>query len=146
MKLEHIMPYSSYSVTGKFAGPSETQIWTLDVLISDVDYTKHRLPIYQFLGYDACQLLLRPLSDLNEEIEYSGEKFWPLPRINSAFPSKIVIDDELDFQVEIEDGATIEYIEFKMFEQFREYLLEWHFDVFGLIEKGLAIDINTLKP
>ena len=24
-------------------------------------------------------------------------------------------------------------------------LLEWHFDVFGLIEKGLAIDINTLK-
>ena len=23
-------------------------------------------------------------------------------------------------------------------------LLEWHFDVFGLIEKGLAVDINTL--
>ena len=25
-----------------------------------------------------------------------------------------------------------------------ERLLEWHFDIFGLIEKGLAIDINTL--
>ena len=25
-----------------------------------------------------------------------------------------------------------------------EKLFEWHFDVFGLIEKGLAIDINTL--
>ena len=25
------------------------------------------------------------------------------------------------------------------------YLLEHHFDVFGLIEKGLAIDINTLN-
>lgn len=24
-------------------------------------------------------------------------------------------------------------------------LLEWHFDVFGLIEKGLAIDINTIN-
>ena len=24
-------------------------------------------------------------------------------------------------------------------------LLEWHFDVFGLIEQGLAIDINTIK-
>jgi hypothetical protein len=24
-------------------------------------------------------------------------------------------------------------------------LFEWHFDVFGLIEKGLAIDINTIK-
>lgn len=26
-----------------------------------------------------------------------------------------------------------------------EHLLEWHFDVFGLIPKGLAIDINTLN-
>ncbi len=25
-----------------------------------------------------------------------------------------------------------------------EKLLSWHFDVFSLIEKGLAIDINTL--
>ena len=25
------------------------------------------------------------------------------------------------------------------------YLFENHFDVYGLIEKGLAIDINTLK-
>lgn len=24
-------------------------------------------------------------------------------------------------------------------------LIEWHFDVFGLIEKGLAVDINTLE-
>jgi len=24
-------------------------------------------------------------------------------------------------------------------------LLEWHFDVFGLIEQGLAVDINTLN-
>ena len=24
-------------------------------------------------------------------------------------------------------------------------LFEWHFDVFGLIEAGLAIDINTLN-
>ena len=26
-----------------------------------------------------------------------------------------------------------------------EKLFEWHFDVFGLIEKWLAIDINTLN-
>ena len=26
-----------------------------------------------------------------------------------------------------------------------EKLFEWHFDIFGLIEKGLAIDINTLS-
>jgi hypothetical protein len=27
-----------------------------------------------------------------------------------------------------------------------EYLLEWHFDIFGLIKKGLAVDIDTFKP
>ena len=26
-----------------------------------------------------------------------------------------------------------------------EILFEWHFDVFGLIDKGLAIDINSLN-
>jgi hypothetical protein len=26
-----------------------------------------------------------------------------------------------------------------------QLLFKWHFDVFGLIEKGLAIDINTLS-
>ena len=26
-----------------------------------------------------------------------------------------------------------------------ELLFEWHFDVFNLIEKGLALDISTLK-
>jgi hypothetical protein len=26
-----------------------------------------------------------------------------------------------------------------------EKLLEWHFDIYGLIEAGLAIDINTLE-
>jgi hypothetical protein len=25
-----------------------------------------------------------------------------------------------------------------------EKLIEWHFDVFGLIKKGLAIDVNNL--
>lgn len=25
-----------------------------------------------------------------------------------------------------------------------ERLCEWHFDIFGLIEKGLAVDLNTL--
>lgn len=27
-----------------------------------------------------------------------------------------------------------------------DYLFKYHFDIFGLIEKGLAIDINTIKP
>ena len=37
--------------------------------------------------------------------------------------------------------ATVEGLPYSIF----EILLKNHFDVFGLIEKGLAIDINTIK-
>ena len=34
----------------------------------------------------------------------------------------------------------LSYINYGIVEKF----IEWHFDIFGLIEQGLAIDINTL--
>ena len=62
--------------------------------------------------------ILRPLSDLNKR-EYSEVlENW-----------EYIIDKELT--------SEIMWYEW-------ECLFEWHFDVFGLIEKGLAIDINTL--
>lgn len=36
-------------------------------------------------------------------------------------------------------------IPFNTFELIRNELLKGHYDIFGLIEKGLAIDINTLE-
>jgi hypothetical protein len=63
--------------------------------------------------------ILRPLSDLqNEEYE------------NKIFNREYIIDKEAD--------SELGYYEWC-------YLFKNHFDVFGIIEKGLAIDINTLK-
>ena len=45
----------------------------------------------------------------------------------------------IDIAVESQQTNIIKQIE--LFQK----LFEWHFDVFGLIEKGLAVDINTLK-
>jgi len=68
-----------------------------------------------------CKPILRPLSDLTKE-ELIEQGFW----------------HHIDFLTH-EKQNPIEAPYFMV-----EYLLSKHFDVFGLIEAGLAIDINTL--
>lgn len=79
--------------------------------------------------------ILRPLSDLHREKQIAEyfcsfiEHFKRLT-INDHFLDWSEIDTEkhvLDYPYNV-----------------IEMLIEWHFDVFGLIDKGLAIDINTL--
>ena len=79
--------------------------------------------IYNSDEYDYFPIL-RPLSDLPKEIEVNGEK--------------LVTLDYFACFLEFEYG--INSIDYK----YAQKLFEWHFDVFGLIDKGLAIDINTL--
>jgi len=80
------------------------------------------------------RLNLRPLSDIIKEIEYNGKKFVPM----------MYWDDEnrrelLSFTSE--SYKYVEYLEYFIVEK----LLEWHFDIFDLIQNNLAIDINTIK-
>ena len=74
---------------------------------------------------DDCRLILRPLSDLTKEID--GHCYWLL-----------IEDIEMRYfrlkNIEINKLCVKTY----------NNLLSHHFDVFGLIEKGLAIDINTI--
>lgn len=77
--------------------------------------------------------ILRPLSDLTKEIEVNGEKFVPID-FNAFEYSK---EDIIEFQ-----NRFIHYKGMKF--GIIERLFEWHFDIYGLIPKGLAIDINTL--
>jgi hypothetical protein len=87
------------------------------------------------IGYDIslflkCEIkpILRPLSDLDKEITHDGETFNPKFIIDMAFPSE---------RMGLNPATWSHRVVTK--------LQEWHFDVFGLIEKGLAININTLK-
>jgi hypothetical protein len=79
------------------------------------------------------RLILRPLSDLNKEIEFNENLF--IPNHHPLF--KIFINADMDWFI---DNCPF-FVDYGQVQK----LLEWHFDVFGLIEKGLAIDINTLK-
>lgn len=118
-----------------------------------------------------CKPILRPLSDLTKEIKHKGNVFIPLEKISEDFTSEIdfidvdralwqvmnpygTIDYSLWFEtINIGDESIIiEHLNCNGKDNqniitYRRYfqLCKWHFDVFGLIEKGLAIDINDIK-
>ncbi len=132
--------------------------------------------------------ILRPLSDLTNEITINGDAFIPLIEIAKSYDFEIngkdtifedgkiklfelledpndryqQIDNEIQFYIDVSNSINSDdifihktwsdeigsaygnqSIPFDYQEMCK--LLEWHFDVFGLIEKGLAIDINTLN-
>lgn len=76
--------------------------------------------------------ILYPLSDLKKEINYKG---------NSIIPIKnFARQDQKDIEISIVESSFIELLSFYIILQ----LIEWHFDIAGLIDKGEAVDINTL--
>lgn len=105
--------------------------------------TRHSLPgvgDYQskLMCGDLCiiskemRLILRPLSQLTEQITHNGETFVPMDRIKSEMPYSIEI--MLSSVSEINPNDTPYGIVTRC--------LSWHFDVFGLIEAGLAVSMN----
>ncbi len=99
-----------------------------EVLIMDSNGCKsYSLSIYDVSKY--AKPILHPLSDLtndtcdfiyNKEVDYSSIIQWINLDIESRLSSKFSL-------------------------LFWNDLYKYHFDIHGLIEKGLAIDINTLK-
>jgi hypothetical protein len=94
-------------------------------------------------------LVLHPLSDLTKNIEVDGEKFSPLiyltnklyqrePESFDSKPSCILwVDDHLQT---LKNKKGYDNLLYWIYQD----LVKWHFDLFGLIESELAIDINTL--
>lgn len=87
--------------------------------------------------------VLRPLSDLIKTITHNGETFVP---IDVIFKLRQGYTDWLTFEKEswIKKHGTSGFIG-RVPHSIIKMLHSWHFDTFGLIEAGLAIDINTLN-
>lgn len=126
---------------------------------------------YEF-DIDECKLILRPLSDLTKEIEVNGKKIVPIVELAKITLPDYQYEIEKTFSISeskigIRFNVNTKLVFFGYDSDFYlntilnkklarhtpnfQYLLfqklfEWHFDIFGLIEAGDAIDINTLKP
>ena len=103
------------------------------------------------LSFKKCKPILRPLSDLTDPLinlifKDTGENGIIISRYISdslkdltiTITYKIMGDVFTDFVINRND---IRYTDYWIVEK----LFENHFDVFGLIDKGLAIDKNTIK-
>lgn len=113
--------------------------------------------------------ILRPLSDLIKEIECDGIKCIPaieiakrvdnghsydsISRVYSRLVSIITdkCDDIENVNINLSHDGSIysirrggENVMFKTYQAIESLLLSMHFDIFGLIDQDLAIDINTL--
>jgi hypothetical protein len=117
---------------------------------------------FDFCEIDEVDIYLRPLSDLTKEIEHNGEKFVPIVELAKiAFPKGK--HELIKNYVNLGAGYTFHYNkDFDCLKGFNGHrwdyqcfipnqlqlfkkLYSWHFDIHGLIERGDAIGINTLK-
>lgn len=101
---------------------------------------------------DGCKPILRPLSDLTKV----GEGLINEHSINMLIEEKFKIEYGVFchykgvLSIELDGDSNVGYdqlktLDFKVIDCIREELLKAHFDVFGLIEQGKAIDINTIN-
>ena len=82
-----------------------------------------------------CKPVLRPLSDLSKKIKHNNETLIP----TRVLELRLGINDEY---FGWDDHKTL--LEWLSYDAVK-LLLEWHFDIFGLIPEGLAVDMNTIK-
>ena len=100
---------------------------------------------HDFATHDYYKPILRQLSDLTKPIEHNGEKFMPIDNIEGLFieGTEDLINqsiEAIEYFIENNFFSRMEYLPFILIQK----LIEWHFDIAGLIEKGEAIDVNTL--
>lgn len=157
MKLEHLAPYLPYKL--KLLYTHANKIGTLSNVYTigegyDDDDTKISVDHYDGEHLWMFKPILRPLSDLTKEIQHNGETFVPAIEISRdlccSYPGELkILDDTRDNYIVIGTRIAgriydlkkkIDRLEFWQVQK----LISWHFDVFGLIEKGEAVDINTI--
>ncbi len=140
MKLEfkHLAPYLLHNITVIRANGEVATLTGVDIgyKLEHSYQTTVDGKWYQKTYISQFQPVLKPLSDLTKEIEHNGEKFVPIEELQLHEPNE---------NVEFAFYKTSDWLTFNWTHVEAQKLFEWHFDIEGLIEQGLAIDINTLK-
>ncbi len=173
MKLEekHIALYTPHNLKceilnykSDYVGEKYLTIKGYYIYDGDVYFNFHEGRDFAGKSISEFKPILRPLTDLGKEIEHEGKKFNPIIMLlnytrlgeydyecGTDYDSYVIdyflghsilckekYSDDDYFCVKIEYVLENEY-------WIVEKLIEWHFDVFRLIENKLAVDINTIK-
>jgi len=144
LELKHIVGYLPYKIEVQYTDCLTTRkrrAYITNAGIEDIETTYKRKinscsgDIISWIEHNnvhdiKVKLFLRPLSDIGQ-IQFMG--LWT---------------KETDFEsiLKFIESDSETRLSFKFSLIFWESLYEWHFDIHGLIEAGLAININNLEP
>ena len=156
LELKHLAPYLPYNLKGiGFVSPSNSKDGKqhfLDRKLISIHEPKSQLKMIHISNVDGeiFKPILRPLSDLMREITNSNNETF-------VFIDTLEIGEEdngteydhgniktiaqLEYIAKNNEFLDIHYLPYSLVQD----LIKNHFDILGLIEKGLAIDINTLE-
>jgi hypothetical protein len=128
LEIKHLAPYLPYNVN-IYGG---SMIWDLKGICAEFKGEIYvNMESGSFKNNNASMtdysLILHPLSDLTKE------------KLSKYY--KQLMDSDLERVIR----DTIEYPLNQSYTYTTEFLLKNHYDIYGLIKKGLAININTLK-
>lgn len=145
--MEVISAYLPYKLKCKVVDQSIEKIAELSGVYSDGSCVFHDI-VESHKGFTEVKPILRPLSDLTitEYWRISGKDknknfgFW-YGKYNGFSDKREYIYHEGYSSKKFFINEGYDQFPYKMI----EFFLKHHFDVFGLIEKGKAIDINTVK-
>jgi hypothetical protein len=149
LELKHLAPYLPHSLKGIF---KISDVMDASQYRKDEEREKelHEDNLKFFMLY--CKPILRPISDLSTrygEDVINEHSINMLLGKNNNYGEITVSQWKDNFDIEIElgyDAPSTKSIDFKIMMTIMEELYLGHFDVFGLIPAGLAIDINTISP
>lgn len=107
---------------------------------------------YTYCPFNDLKPILRPLADLHKDIKLNGNVFNPYRDINKILNdgvfephfNNIEFNEYGSLLIDFGDHDSGYSINLETIPVIN-YLLSLHFDLFNLIESGLAIDINTLN-
>ena len=137
LELKHIAPYLPYG------------------LIAADEYGRKRKVVLSHFTYDTQTVSICNLIDLGFRMTEHKPILRPMSIIELTNYFLLLFDEDINVRTFLND----EFLESHGidFEKILDFKIEWlpfgvvdlflkhHFDVFGLIPQGLAIDINTLK-
>lgn len=135
LKPEYVAPYLPYGI--KVKGKNSGEVTEMQSLSPNVNGLKLISSRYHDDVGDFV-LVLKPLLKLTEETKIGGEVFVPLEYLVSEVS---VCDAERNFLDFYEVNKNPDKIKFAPY-TIMQKLLQWHFDVFGLIDEGLAVDCD----
>ncbi|WP_099368089.1 hypothetical protein [Sphingobacterium sp. 1.A.4] len=137
LTIKELAPYLPYKLQWKFEGSDEVhEVMGIDI----TDFGVHLFSPYG--DYGKCRIdegkpLLRHLSSLTKEIEHNGEMFVPKDKIHNY--TKV---DENGTLYVLVDGTQWQSDPLRWDYETVNWLISLHFDVFGLIDRGLALPID----